>query len=209
MSTRTNEEWLAALRATGPDRDAALAELRDVLLVGLRRGLVDWVKTSGPEFSALAEDFVQEALLKVLDSLDSFEGRSKFTTWAHKVAVRVALSELRRKRWQDRSLEALVSAENRAPFAVPDGRPSPERATLQADLIAQVQRIIHEELTDKQRTAMLVVPIGGMPLEVAAEQMGMNRNALYKLLHDARKRLKQRLEEEGLTSDDILDAFSR
>jgi RNA polymerase sigma-70 factor, ECF subfamily len=100
---RTNEEWLQALTSTGSARVAALNDLRDVLVRGLRRGLLGRVNTSAPDFDALAEDFVQEALLKILDNLPTFAGRSKFTTWAHKITVHVALSELRRKRWQDAS----------------------------------------------------------------------------------------------------------
>ncbi len=111
MQQRTNDEWLADLGASGPAREDALADLRPILLDGLRRGLTNWVNTSGPEFAPMAEDFVQEALLKILANLETFAGRSKFTTWAHKITVRVALTELRRKRWQDRSLDDMLSAE--------------------------------------------------------------------------------------------------
>jgi RNA polymerase sigma-70 factor (ECF subfamily) len=207
MATRTNDEWLAALRDTGASRNDALADLRVILLNGLRHGLTNWVKTSGPEFSTLSEDFVQDALLKIMDNLDTFQGKSKFTTWAHKITVRVALTELRRKRWKNRSLDEMLSAESAFTFAPASTSPTPERATIQTDLMARVQHIIQEELTDKQRTAMLAGPIGGMPIDVLADEMGMNRNALYKLLHDARKRLKQRLAEEGLTPQEIMRAF--
>lgn len=207
MTARTNEEWLADLAATGPQKDDALADLRDVLLGGLRRGLTNWVQTSGPDFQALAEDFVQDALLKILENLDSFEGRSKFTTWAHKITVRVALTELRRKRWKDRSLDQMLSDAGPFSFVVPDRKPTPERVAVQADLMAQVQAIIEHELTEKQRQAMLAVPIGGMPLDVAAREMGMQRNAMYKLLHDARKKLKRELLARGVSADDILRAF--
>jgi RNA polymerase sigma-70 factor (ECF subfamily) len=207
MQQRTNDEWIADLSAVGLAREDALTDLRPILLDGLRRGLTDWVNTSGPEFSPLAEDFVQEAMLKILANLDSFAGRSKFTTWAHKITVRVALTELRRKRWQDRSLDDMLSAES--PFSRPfaANTPSPERATERTELMALLERIIAEELTDKQREAMSLVPIGGMPISEAADRMGMKRNALYKLLHDARLRLKQRLEAEGLSADAILSSF--
>lgn len=207
-TARSNEEWLEHLRAVGPAQDDALSDLREILLGGLKRGLTDWVNTSGPEFGALAEDFVQEALLKILAKLDTFQGRSKFTTWAHKITVRIALTELRRKRWQDRSLDEMVSAETPFNFAVPDKRPTPERATTQLDMLERVQRIIDEELTEKQRMALQAGPLGGMPLDVTAEKMGMKRNALYKLIHDARKRLKQRLAQEGLTTEEILQLFA-
>lgn len=208
MQARSNAEWLDDLRDAGR-REAALAELRPLLLNGLRRGLVDYVNTAGPEFAALAEDFVQEALLKILDNLESFRGESQFTTWAHKVAVRVALSELRHKQWQDRSLDALLSAETVVTFQPADAAPTPDLSAEQRDLAAVLHRLIEETLTEKQRTALQLVPIGQMPIAEAAERLGMTRNALYKLLHDARLRLKQRLAEEGLTPDDLLDAFGQ
>ena len=207
MKQRTNDEWLAELR--DPDnREDALIDLRVILLNGLRRGLVTHVNTQGPEFEPLAEDFTQEALLKVLANLDSFRGKSKFTTWAHKIAVRVALTELRRKRWKDRSLEDLLSDDAPFGFSAPDKSPTPDLSAEQGDLMRRVMRIVQEELTDKQRTAMQLVPIGGMPIDVAADRMSMKRNALYKLLHDARLRVKSRLKKEGLNSADILATFS-
>jgi RNA polymerase sigma-70 factor (ECF subfamily) len=146
-------------------------------------------------------------LLKILSNLDSFAGRSKFTTWAHKITVRVALTELRRKSWKDRSLDDMLSAET--PFSRPfaANAPTPERATERADMMMHLQRVIEEELTPKQREVMLLVPISGMPMSEAADRMGIKRNAMYKLLHDARLRLKKRLEAEGLSADDIMTTF--
>lgn len=209
MAERSNEEWLTALHSTGADREAALVDLRAALIEGLRYGLINWVNTAGPEFAPMAEDFTQEALLRILDNLDSFEGRSKFTTWSHKIAVRVALTELRRKRWQNRSLEELLAAESPRQTAglLTDHNPGPERHMERADILARLQRIIDEELTDKQRQAIQAVPIGGMPLEEAAIRMGMNRNAMYKLLHDARLRIKKQLEQENLFPADFLALY--
>ena len=73
--------------------------------------------------------------------------------------------------------------------------------------LAMIQRIIAEELTEKQRIAIVAARINEMPIEQVAQQMGMERNALYKLLHDARLRLKKRMEREGLTPDEVLAAF--
>lgn len=101
MATRFNHRWRAF--------DDALADLQLILLAGLHRGLLNQINTNAPEFATQAEDFVQEALLKILDNLNSFAGRSQFTTWAHKIAISVALTELRRKRWQDASLDGLTA----------------------------------------------------------------------------------------------------
>ena len=110
--TRTNDEWVEDLREPGQRREAALDDLRQVLANGLTRGLVGQVDTAAPEFDALVDDFVQEALLKVLDNLESFAGRSLFTTWANKIALNLGLTELRRKRWRDSSLDQLTQTED-------------------------------------------------------------------------------------------------
>lgn len=207
MNERTNDDWLTELGGNGVEKEVALTDLRAILIRGLRRGLVNQVNTAGPEFEPLAEDFVQEALLKILANLDTFKGNSKFTTWAHKITVRVALTELRRKRWQDRSLDDLLSDDAPFSFYAPDNKPTPAELTERSDLMARLQRVIDEELTEKQKTAMTLVPIGGVPVSEAADKMNMTRNAFYKLLHDARLRLKKRLEKEGLSAGDFRAAF--
>jgi RNA polymerase sigma-70 factor (ECF subfamily) len=209
LSDRTNEQWLSDLKSPGPTQEAALTDLRSILRAGLPFALSRYLSPSDPQFDALAEEVVQDALLRILDNLDTFEGRSKFTTWAHKITLRLALSELRRKRWEDVSLESLIDTEDGQASVglMADTGVGPELATEQADMISRVERIILEELTEKQRLAMIASQIHGMPLDVVAQRMDMNRNALYKLLHDARIRLKNRMVEEGLSPEDVLAAF--
>jgi RNA polymerase sigma-70 factor (ECF subfamily) len=159
----------------------------------------------------LVEDFVQDALVRILDKLDTFRGESRFTTWAQKIAVRVAFSELRRQRWKDISLQDLMPAENDSsdfiPSVLSDPGPTPEEQTTQQTMIDMVMRLIREELTDRQRQVIMAVMVGGMPLEEVARRMDTNRNALYKLIHDARKRLQNRMEKEGVTPDEVLAVF--
>jgi RNA polymerase sigma-70 factor (ECF subfamily) len=183
--------------------------LRSIIRSGLPYALSKWISPSDPLFDGLADEVSQDTLLRVLDNLHTFEGRSKFTTWVYKIAVRIALTELRRARWKDVSLESMVESEDgQASMGVlTDNGVSPELATEQSDFMTHLQRIISDELTDKQRTALVATQLRGMPMAVVADKMGMNRNALYKLLHDARLRLKDRLTEEGMSVDDILDAF--
>jgi len=209
-TTRTNAEWLADLRAFGPEREAALADLRAAILSGLPYALAKWLSPSDPQFDALAEDVVQDTLVRVLDRLDTFEGRSRFTTWVHKIAVRVALTELRRRRWKDVSLDALLEDQPGGSTSrlMADPVEDPERSAEQSDMLAQVRRLIENELTDKQRRAMMAIA-NGMPLEEVARRMKMERNALYKLMHDARVRLKRRLLREGLTPSDVLSVFEK
>lgn len=207
---RTNEQWLADLSGEGSGYDDALMELRQLLISGLRRGLLGRVNTSAPEFDSLADDFAQEALLKILDKLHTFAGRSQFTTWAHKIAVSVALTELRRKRWQDHSLDGIMDAGDGdyTPGFAADPSPAPENAAERSDMMARVERLINEELTEKQRTALVAAVINGFSTAEVAHLLDMKQNAVYKLLHDARLRLKRRLAAEGLSPEEVISVFS-
>jgi RNA polymerase sigma-70 factor, ECF subfamily len=198
VKERSNDEWLAALR--GPNSDEALAELRVVLVRGLRVALGG----QGNRVESSVEDFAQEALIKILGNLDSFRGECRFTTWAQKICVRTAFAEMRRSRWRDVSLEEVISRPQES--AGVDPQTDPEHAATQTMIMAEFRRFIDEELTDRQRTALLAA-LGGMPLEAVADRMNTNRNALYKLLHDARKRLRRRMSAEMLSPQDVLGAF--
>src|SRR5262245_65925556 len=101
MIARTNEAWLSELRSNGEVRGKALEDLRLVIQRGLPYALSRWLSPDQPQFSALLEEVTQETLLRVLDQSDSFEGRSQFTTWVHKIAVRIALTDLPRQRSRD------------------------------------------------------------------------------------------------------------
>jgi len=205
MVERTNQEWLAELR--GLEQEEALADLRALLVKGLRYAMADRPAVTEADL----EDFAQEALLKVLAGLDTFRGESRFTTWAQKIAVRVAFTELRRRRWKDVSIEDLIAEDREGdwtPSILTDAAPSPEQRVTQQLLMEMVQRLIAEELTERQRQAMTAAVIGGMPLEEVARRMGTNRNALYKLLHDARRRLQTRMMAIGLSPQDVLAAFA-
>jgi RNA polymerase sigma-70 factor (ECF subfamily) len=203
MKERTNQEWLAELQ--GPERDEALVDLRAFLIRGLRYALASRSDVD----EAIIEDFVQDALLKILGALDTFRGESRFTTWAQKIAVRVGLTELRRRRWQDVSLDKVIDTHGLdfVPDMLIDPSAGPDQQATQRIFLETLQRLIATELTEKQRQALVATQIHGMPLEEVARRMGSNRNALYKLLHDARQRLKKRMEAEGLSPEDVLAAF--
>lgn len=205
MTERSNEQWLAELR--GPERDRTLADLRAVLVRGLRVALRGRVRQG---LNEAAEDIAQEALIKIMANLDTFRGESQFTTWAQKIAVRTASTELRRKRWRDVSLqEVLDSYGTRSGESdrLADEQTTPEQLTMRSTMVATVRRFVDDELTDKQREAIVAVMFEGMPQEEAARRMGTNRNALYKLMHDARRRLKKRMEAEGLSAQDVLGSI--
>ena len=205
MTERSNEQWLAELR--GPERDRTLADLRAVLVRGLRVALRGRVRQG---LNEAAEDFAQEALIKIMANLDTFRGESQFTTWAQKIAVRTASTELRRKRWRDVSLQEVLDrygTHSGESDRLADEQPTPEELTMRSTMVATVRRFVDDELTDKQREAIVAVMFEGMPQEEAARRMGTNRNALYKLMHDARTRLKKRMEAEGLSAQDVLGSI--
>jgi RNA polymerase sigma-70 factor (ECF subfamily) len=211
MATRTNEQWLADLRDSGPAREAALEDLRAVIQKGLPYALSRWLSPEQPQFPSLVEEVTQETLLRVLDQLNTFEGRSQFTTWVHKIAVRIALTELRRKRWRDSSLDELTENDDAPPppGLLADSQAGPETSAERADMLTRVRRIIEEELTDRQREALVLLGVRDMPMEDAARKLKTNRNALYKLLHDARVRLKNRLSIEDIAPHEVLALFEQ
>jgi RNA polymerase sigma-70 factor (ECF subfamily) len=205
MTERTNEAWIAELSEPGRAQSAALADLRARLVRGLGYALADRPGVSEADI----EGFVQDALVKILDNIDSFRGESRFTTWAQKIAVHAAFSELRRKRWENVSLDDMVARYDGdfTPSVLTDPAPSPEQRVTQQALLDMVKRLIAEELTDRQRRALTAVVFAGVPVEEVSRRMGTNRNALYKLMHDARQRLKRRMLSEGISVEEALSAF--
>lgn len=202
--TQTEINWPVALRADDSAEQAtAVNELRAVLHAGLRVALNGRSDVS----EAHVEDFAQESLLRVLDRLDQFQGRSKFTTWAQSIALNVAFTELRRKRWRDVSLDALLA----------DGERMTEPAMIEDDalgadedrtrLVKVLREAIENDLTPKQRAAIMG-EMRELPFDQIVALLGTNRSAGYKMLHDARRALKQRLHEAGITGADIQNAFN-
>ena len=217
MSERSNTEWTSALGEPGPDRDAALVDLRTRLSTGLRYAL----RSFGNVGSQDIDDFVQDALMRILEKLDTFRGDSRFLTWAQKIAVHLAISELRRLRWRDvplvrrtqdgQEIELLPEpsrlAEAGRAAGVGGSPVAPEQAVLREAAVAALRTAINEDLTDRQRQALTAIVLQGMPMAEVASKMNTNRNALYKLLHDARKRLRAGLLNAGMSPDDSLATF--
>jgi RNA polymerase sigma-70 factor (ECF subfamily) len=198
---RTNEQWLAELR--GPNPDEALADLYDLLVRGLGAALGDY----GGGVEANFGDFAQEALIRITGNLDSFRGESQFTTWAQKIAMNVALTELKRRRWRDVSLQDLFAQREAADRGPADTQLNPEQLAFQNMVLGELESMVDEELTDRQREAVVAVLLEGMPVSEVAKRMGTNQNALYKLLHDARRKLKRRMEAAGFSPQEVLAAF--
>ena len=200
---RDNQTWLAHLRAGADEQQAALADLRNALLRGLRRAFVGY----GSVNEALLEDAAQDAMLRILDRLQQFEGRSRFVTWATSIAIRVAMTELRRRRWKDVSLDEVVETRPRLLVRpASEAGAEPSRHTEQHAIVDKMYDVINQQLTEKQRTALLA-ELRGMPQAEIGRHLGSNRNAVYKLTHDARKKLKRGLEEAGYGAEHVSAAF--
>jgi RNA polymerase sigma-70 factor, ECF subfamily len=208
---RSSEQWVAELL----DREArtkALVDLREYLLravyVYLNRHRDDVSHLDRRELEQLAEDFVQDALLQILDKVDTFRGESKFTTWAYRFVINVAATELRLHRWRTLSLERLVSDDIPLFTFVGDERaPDPETVAVRNQILDLMGRIIREDLTERQRFALVSIHFQGVPVPVVARELETSPNNVYKLVHDARKKLKQGLERFHYSEADVLAIF--
>jgi len=211
MGNRTNEDWLTSLRSSGEQREVALADLSKIIINGMPYALSKWIQQDDPRFSPLVEEVTQETLLRVLARLDSFEGRSQFTTWVYTIAVRFALTEIRRAKWKETSLDQMLEGKDVGDESreMPDMGVNVEMSFEKRETISMIQKVMLEELTEKQRTALMAVAIHGIPLAEVARSMNTERNALYKLLHDARLKLKRHMEEQGMSSEELIAIFER
>jgi RNA polymerase sigma-70 factor, ECF subfamily len=214
MASRSNEDWVWALsEPPGEAQNEALHDLQDYLL----RAALVYLSQRRSELSGwgreavrdLAEDMAQEALVMVRDSLGTFRGEARFTTWACRFVINRTASELRRRRYQDLSLDRLEESEPAAFQALLAAQPAPEPEHLaeRQEYLALLRRIVDTELNERQRAAVVGVYWMGRPMDEVADSLGMTRNALYKLLHDARRRIKAALAARHLTLGDIRAAF--
>jgi RNA polymerase sigma-70 factor, ECF subfamily len=189
--------WLTALRATGPRHDAAVARLHDLLLraarfeVSRRRAALAHVR--GEELDDLAVQAADDALAAVLGKLDDFRGASRFTTWAYKFALLEAGVRLRRRAWQERE----VVLEPEAWPLVADPAQGPDEQVQRDELVAAVGEAIQGVLSERQRQVLVAIALNGVPIDVLAERLDTTRGALYKTLHDARRKLRAELETKG------------
>jgi RNA polymerase sigma-70 factor (ECF subfamily) len=211
--SRSNAEWLSALRAGGAEQADAIRDLRAYVLraaaYALRRRHARFGAPPSADVAQLAEDCAQNAVVAVLQHLDDFRGESRFTTWVYSFAVNMALVAARRERWKHVSLDDVLG-DPHLDEAVADAqeRADPQRVTLQRETLAVVREAIERHLTARQRQALKAIFFDGVPLDELARHWGSNRNAVYKLLHDARRKLKAHLEARGFDVKEALDLFA-
>jgi RNA polymerase sigma-70 factor (ECF subfamily) len=193
-----SEEWLTSLRAAGQERELAIGRLHGLLLraarfeTARRRPTVPGI--GGKELDDLAMQAADDALMAVLARLDTFRGASRFTTWAYKFAIYETSVKLRRRAWQDRE----VSLEPESWAVLPDSGTGPHQEVEHAELLAGVREGIAAALTPHQRHVLVALALGGVPIDVLADRLGTTRGALYKTLHDARRKLRSYLADRGL-----------
>ena len=191
------EEWHLDLNAQGARREEAVARLQGLLLcaarfeVFRRRGSLP--QLSAVELEELAQDAADDAAVSVLRRLDDFRGESSFRTWAYKFALLEAAVKVRRRAWRDRE----VTLEPERWESLAHAGPGPEDDAESAALLEAVREGIRTALTPRQREVLVAAVLEGVPIDVLAERLDSNRNALYKLLHDARRRLRAHVAAEG------------
>lgn len=198
-------QWLQSLEATGPMRDDAIARLHALLLraarfeVARRRPTLPHLR--GDDLDDVAHQAADDALMSVLRRLDDFRGASRFTTWAYKFALLEAAVKLRKRSWQGRELP--LEPESWTLFA--SSGLGPDAELEQRDLLEAVEQGIEEALTEHQRYVLVALALNGVPIDVLADRLGSNRNALYKTLHDARRKLRRHLDDRGLDITSLLE----
>jgi RNA polymerase sigma-70 factor, ECF subfamily len=200
-----SRRWLERLQEGGRDRDAALAELRELLLRAARfevgRRCATLTQIRGGDQEDLAQQSAGDAMVAILSKLDDFRGESKFTTWAYKFALYEAAARIRKLAWQGRELP-LEPADWPQ---VPDPGPAPQSEVEMQDLLAAIRQEIETSLTPRQRQVLVALALNEVPIDVLAERLGSTRGALYKTLHDARRKLRAALADRGLIIDEPLE----
>ena len=200
---KDSRAWLSALRLPGAERDQAVADLHEILLraarfeVSRRRAALSYVR--GEELDDLALQAADDALVAVLAKLDDYRGASRFTTWAYKFALLETSVRLRRRAWQERE----VVLEPEAWPLMADAGESPQGQAETGELMRAIQQGVSGCLTEHQREVLVGLALNGVPIDVLAERLNTTRGALYKTLHDARRKLRADLGERGFTLDSI------
>jgi RNA polymerase sigma-70 factor (ECF subfamily) len=194
--------WLAALASQGREREAAVARLHELLLraarfeVGRRRASLP--DLGARELDDLAQQAADDALVAVLAKLHTFRGHSRFTTWAYKFSLLEAGVKLRRA--AARSREGPLHEDGPGALAALGGSPHADAET--SELLAAIREAITTALTPHQRDVLIAITLLDVPIDVLAERLNTTRGALYKTLHDARRKLRGCLAEQGLRIGD-------
>jgi RNA polymerase sigma-70 factor (ECF subfamily) len=192
-----SQHWVERLTGRSAERDAAIEELHALLLgaarfeINRRRAAVPYLR--GSDHNDLAHQSADDALVAILSKLDDFRGDSRFTTWAYKFALLEAAVKVRRRAWQGRE----VSLEPERWALIAGGDSTPQQGAENAELLAALRDAIERDLTPHQRRILVAVALDGVPIDVLAERLDTTRGALYKTIHDARRKLRATLAAGG------------
>jgi RNA polymerase sigma-70 factor, ECF subfamily len=193
--------WLDRLAGTGPEHEAAVARLHDLLLRAarfeVRRRRSGLPGVSPGELDDLAHQATADALVALLAKLSAFRGESRFTTWAYKFVLLEAAVKVRRRAWQGR--EVTLEAAAWPDFPAPG--PSAQQSAEAGELLGAVRDAVATALTPHQREVLTALALNEVPIDVLAERLGTTRGALYKTLHDARRKLRATLAAAGYAVD--------
>jgi RNA polymerase sigma-70 factor (ECF subfamily) len=195
-------EWLEALAGTGPRREEALARLHE-MLVRVARGEVSRraprLQLAGPELDDLAHQAAADAMVAITSKLCQFRGESRFTTWAYKFVIFEVSAKIGRHFWRHPGIRLDAEDWERLPDRLGFG---PAQEAEWRDLLAALRRAVDEELTARQRKVFVAIVLNNVPLDALVIEMASNRNAIYKILFDARRKLRAALAANGYISDD-------
>ena len=195
-------EWLQALAAAGPRREVALGRLHE-LLVRIARGEVRRrglrLRVTGPELDDLAYQAAADALIAITGKLGQFRGESRFTTWAYKFAIFEVSAKIGRHFWRHPAVPLDAEDWDRLPdrFGF-----DPAREAEWRDLLGALQRAVNDKLTARQRAVFVAIVLNGVPLDTLVIELASNRNAIYKTLFDARRKLRAALAADGYIGDE-------
>ena len=194
-------EWLRALAGTGPKREAAVAQLHG-LLVRIAQGEVrrrgPRLRIAGPELDDLALQAAADALVAITGKLGQFRGESRFTTWAYKFVIFEVSAKIGRHFWRHPDVRLDAEDWDRLPARFGF---DPAQEAEWRDLLAALRRAVDEELTARQRRIFVAIVLNGVPLDALVIELASNRNAIYKTLFDARRKLRAALAASGYVGD--------
>jgi RNA polymerase sigma-70 factor (ECF subfamily) len=195
------DEWLNELRRTGATGHAAVSRLHDLLLRVTRsevRRRSGALRITGPELDDLAQQAADDAVMAILRKLDDFRGESRFTTWAYRFAVLEVSSKIGRHFWRNPDLALEAEDWDQLPdrFGFDPAEQSQWR-----DLMAELQRAVQTDLTEHQRRVFIAIVLNGVPLDTLVIELGSSRNAIYKTMFDARRKLRVVLDANGYLDD--------
>lgn len=198
-SDELSAQWLRDLTSEGPEYAVALRQLHELLL---RTALYEVRRrpttVSGPELTDIAHQAASDAMLAILRKLPEFRGESRFTTWAYRFVILEVSNKLGRHYWRNPPVRLGEADWDSLPDRIGI---EPDAQAEFAELLAAIRRVVETELTDHQRRLFIAVVVNGVPLDALVAQLGVSRNTIYKVIFDARRKIRATLVANGYLDD--------